>query len=67
MRGEDGEDGQVLLGRKGLTGRPGEQGLVGPRGLPGQKVTFYLKYFMVLLSCFLFISNFIDFYVFNRP
>ena len=47
MKGEDGEAGQVLLGRKGLPGRPGEYGLTGPRGTPGFKVLIEL-YFHLL-------------------
>ncbi len=43
VKGDDGEPGQVLLGRKGLPGRPGEYGLVGPRGTPGQKVNYFLR------------------------
>ena len=43
LKGEDGEPGQVLLGRKGPSGRPGEQGLVGPRGIPGTKVQLGLS------------------------
>ena len=44
MKGDDGEPGQVLLGRTGLPGRPGEYGLVGPRGTPGQKVNYCLMF-----------------------
>ena len=39
VKGASGENGQVLLGKKGATGNPGEAGLTGPRGEKGEEVS----------------------------
>ena len=39
VKGAFGENGQVLLGKKGATGNPGEAGLTGPRGEKGEEVS----------------------------
>ena len=39
VKGASGENGQVLLGKKGATGSPGEAGLTGPRGEKGEEVS----------------------------
>ena len=39
VKGDSGENGQVLLGKKGAPGNPGEAGLTGPRGEKGEEVS----------------------------
>ena len=39
VKGASGENGQVLLGKKGTTGNTGEAGLTGPRGEKGEEVS----------------------------